>query len=145
MFLTKILAPKTVAYAHCDLPCGVYDPEQARIEAESCYKIIEKYNGNNDEAFRARAILIKEERAELAKHHIDVLWSDYFKPEHVQKYPEITELCWKAAKQCSKVKASVDIADAKALLDLIDKISDVWTKAGGPQATRVAKAAAARA
>jgi len=77
---------------HCDLPCGIYDPEQARIEAESCYKTIEKYNSSSDEHFRARAILVKEERAELAKHHIDVLWSDYFKPEHVQKHPEITEL-----------------------------------------------------
>src|SRR5712691_6475382 len=94
MFLADLLKPKTVAYAHCDLPCGVYDPEQARIEAESCYKIIEKYNASSDEQFKTRAIVIKEERAELAKHHIDVLWSDYFKPEHVQKYPEITELCW---------------------------------------------------
>ena len=145
MFLTNLLKPKTVAYAHCDLPCGVYDPEQARIEAESCYKIIEKYHASNDEHFKARAIVIKEERAELAKHHIDVLWSDYFKPEHVQKYPEITELCWKAAKQCSKVKGSLEIGEAKTLLDMIDKIGDVWTKAGGPTATRIAKAAAARA
>ena len=145
MFLTRLLKPTITASAHCDLPCGVYDPEQARIEAESCYKIIEKYNASNDEVFRARAIGIKEERADLAKHHIDVLWSDYFKPEHVQKYPEITELCWKAAKQCSKVKGSVDIADAKSLLDMIDKIADVWTKAGGPQATRMPKAVAARA
>jgi len=145
MFLTRLLKPTITASAHCDLPCGVYDPEQARIEAESCYKIIEKYNASSDEQFKTRAIVIKEERAELAKHHIDVLWSDYFKPEHVQKYPEITELCWKAAKQCSKVKGSLEIADAKALLDMIDKIADVWTKAGGPQATRVAKAAAARA
>jgi nickel superoxide dismutase len=144
MFLTKILKPRTVAHAHCDLPCGVYDPDQARIEAESCYKILEKYQQSNDEQFRARAIIIKERQAELAKHHIDVLWSDYFKPEHVQKYPEITELCWKAAKQCSKVKGSLDAADARALLDMIDKIADVWTKAGGPQATRMAKAAAAR-
>jgi nickel superoxide dismutase len=145
MFLTRLLKPTVTASAHCDLPCGVYDPEQARIEAESCYKIIEKYNASSDELFKTRAIVIKEERAELAKHHIDVLWSDYFKPEHVQKYPEITELCWKAAKQCSKVKGSLDLGDAKALLDMIDKIADVWTKAGGPQATRVAKAAAARA
>jgi nickel superoxide dismutase len=145
MFLTRLLRPAVTASAHCDLPCGVYDPEQARIEAESVYKIIEKYNASSDEQFKTRAIVIKEERAELAKHHIDVLWSDYFKPEHVQKYPEITELCWKAAKQCSKVKGSLDIGDARALLDMIDKIADVWTKAGGPQATRVAKAAAARA
>ena len=145
MFLTRLLKPTVTASAHCDLPCGVYDPEQARIEAESCYKIIEKYNASSDEQFKTRAIVIKEERAELAKHHIDVLWSDYFKPEHVQKYPEITELCWKAAKQGSKVKGSLDLAEAKTLLDMIDKIADVWTKAGGPQATRVAKLAAARA
>jgi nickel superoxide dismutase len=145
MFFTRVLRPAVTAYAHCDLPCGVYDPEQARIEAESCYKIIEKYSASNDEHFKARAIGIKEERAELAKHHIDVLWSDYFKPEHVQKFPETTELCWKAAKQCSKVKQSLDIAEAKTLIEMIDKIADVWTKAGGPQATRMPKAAAARA
>ena len=145
MFLSRLLKPTVTASAHCDLPCGVYDPEQARIEAESCYKIIEKYKASTDELFKTRAIVIKEERAELAKHHIDVLWSDYFKPEHVQKYPEITELCWKAAKQCSKVKGSLDLGDAKTLLDMIDKIADVWTKAGGPQATRMPKAVAARA
>jgi len=87
----------------------------ARIEAESCYKTIEKYNSSSDEHFRARAILVKEERAELAKHHIDVLWSDYFKPEHVQKHPEITELCWNAAKQASKVKQSLDLNEARTL------------------------------
>ena len=145
MFLTRLLKPTITASAHCDLPCGVYDPEQARIEAESCYKIIEKYKASNDEQFKTRAILIKEERAELAKHHIDVLWSDYFKPEHVQKYPEITELCWKAAKQCSKVKSSLELSDAKTLLEMIDKIAEVWTKAGGPQATRVQTGVAARA
>ena len=45
-FLTRILAPKAVAHAHCDLPCGVYDPEQARIEAESCYRIIQRYEAS---------------------------------------------------------------------------------------------------
>src|SRR2546425_10055561 len=145
MFLTDLLSPKTVAYAHCALPCGVYDPEQARIEAESCYKIIEKSHASNDDHFKARAIVIKEKQAELAKHHIDVLWSDYFKPEHVQKYPEITELCWKAAKQCSKVKGSLEIGEARALLDRIDKIAGASTKAGGPAATRIPKAVAARA
>ena len=140
--LTRLLRPSLVAHAHCDLPCGVYDPDQARVEAESVYKTLEKYHASTDDHFKARAIQVKEERAELAKHHIDVLWSDYFKPEHVQKYPEITDLCWKAAKQCSKVKQSLDINEAKTLLDLIDKIGDVWTKAGGPQATRMAKQAA---
>jgi nickel superoxide dismutase len=58
------LAPSTTVRAHCDLPCGVYDPEQARIEAESCYKIVEKYAANDDPTFRTRAVAIKEERAE---------------------------------------------------------------------------------
>ena len=62
MFLTRLLKPTITASAHCDLPCGIYDPEQARIEAESCYKIIEKYNASSDEQFKTRAILIKEVR-----------------------------------------------------------------------------------
>ena len=58
--ILRFLAPRTTVRAHCDLPCGVYDPEQARIEAESCYKIIEKYTANDDPAFRTRAVAIKE-------------------------------------------------------------------------------------
>ena len=89
MELLRALAPRRTAHAHCDIPCGVYDPAQARIEAESCYRIIEKYQASSDEVFRARCLIVKEERAELAKHHIDVLWSDYFKPEHLEKFPDI--------------------------------------------------------
>ncbi len=136
---SDILAPKTTVRAHCDLPCGVYDPEQARIEAESCYKIIEKMGQNSDPTFTARAIDIKEERAELAKHHLDVLWHDYFKPEHLEKVPNLHELFWNAAKQVSKVKASTDIADAKKLLDLIDEVDAAWKATGGAEKTRVVR------
>jgi nickel superoxide dismutase len=136
--LTRLLAPKTTARAHCDLPCGVYDPEQARIEAESCYKIIEKMGANSDPAFTTRAIAIKEERAELAKHHLDVLWHDYFKPEHLDKVPNLHELFWNATKQVSKVKASTDAADSQQLLDMIDEIDAAWKATGGEEKTRVA-------
>ena len=136
--LKRLLAPAITARAHCDLPCGVYDPEQARIEAESCFRIMEKYQANTDETFRARAIGIKEERAELVKHHLDVLWHDYFKPEHVEKVPNLHDLFWKAAKAASKVKASVDPADGKALLDLIDEVDAAWKATGGEEKTRVA-------
>ena len=136
--LKRLLAPSTTARAHCDLPCGVYDPEQARIEAESCFRIMEKYQANTDETFRARAIGIKEERAELVKHHLDVLWHDYFKPEHVEKVPNLHDLFWKATKAASKVKASVDPADGKALLDLIDEVDAAWKATGGEEKTRVA-------
>ena len=136
--LTRWLAPTMTARAHCDLPCGVYDPEQARIEAESCFRIMEKYQANTDETFRARAIGIKEERADLVKHHLDVLWHDYFKPEHVDKVPNLHDLFWKATKAASKVKASVDPADGKALLDLIDEVDAAWKATGGEEKTRVA-------
>jgi nickel superoxide dismutase len=142
MFITnavlRFLAPRTVVRAHCDLPCGIYDPEQARIEAESCYKIIEKYAANEDATFRGRAIHIKEERAELVKHHLDVLWHDYFKPEHLDAVPNLHELFWNANKQASKVKASTDAADTKALLDMIDEIDAAWKATGGNEKTRVA-------
>ena len=135
--LASVLAPSTVARAHCDLPCGVYDPEQARIEAESCFKIIEKYNASDDPTFRTRALAIKEERADLVKHHLDVLWHDYFKPEHLEAVPNLHELFWNATKAASKVKASTDAADGKKLLDLIDQIDAAWKKTGGESKTRV--------
>jgi len=136
--LARLLAPTTIARAHCDLPCGVYDPEQARIEAESCFRIQERYQANDDAAYRARAIAIKEERAELVKHHLDVLWHDYFKPEHLETVPNLHDLFWQATKATSKVKASVDPADGKALLDLIDQVDAAWKATGGPSKTRVA-------
>jgi nickel superoxide dismutase len=135
--LSRLLAPSTIVRAHCDLPCGVYDPEQARIEAESCFRIQERYNANEDAAYRARAIAIKEERAELVKHHLDVLWHDYFKPEHLDAVPNLHQLFWDATKADSKVKASTDPADGKKLLALIDEIDAAWKATGGPEKTRV--------
>ena len=134
----RFLSPRTVVHAHCDLPCGVYDPEQARIEAESCYRVIEKYAANDDPAFRTRALLIKEQRADLAKHHLDVLWHDYFKPEHLTTVSNLHDLFWQATKQVSKVKASTDLADAQKLLDLIDEVDAAWKATGGLEKTRVA-------
>ena len=80
-----LLKPRKVALAHCDLMCGVYDPAQARIEAESVKAIAEKYQASDDEVFRQRCVILKEQRAELAKHHLWVLWTDYFKPPHLER------------------------------------------------------------
>lgn len=114
-------------YAHCDLPCGVYDPAQARIEAQSVHQILEKYPGLHDED-KWRAVLIKEQRLELVKHHLWVLWTDYFKPEHLEKYPGLHDLFWRATKQAGNVKKSVDKADSQKLLDLIDEITQIFTE-----------------
>ena len=129
--LSTILAPRAVAHAHCDLPCGVYDPEQARIEAESSTRSSRRWAANSDPTFTTRAIHIKEQRADLVKHHLDVLWHDYFKPEHLEKVPNLHELFWNATKQVSKVKASTDIAEAKKLLDMIDQVDAAWKATGG--------------
>ncbi len=114
--LRSILRPTRRVHAHCDVPCGIYDPEQARIEAESCARIIEKFNASTDELFRQRCVVVKEARAEETKHHIDVLWHDYFKPEHLEAYPDLHDVCWKASKAASKVKQSTDPAAATELL-----------------------------
>lgn len=117
---------------HCDLPCGVYDPAQARVEAESVMEIMKKYHGSNDEVFRQRALFIKEERAELVKHHLWVLWTDYFKPEHLQKFPKLHDLFWKATKQAGEAKHSVDPKVSQKLLDYIAEIDKIFkqTKQG---------------
>lgn len=112
-------------YAHCDLPCGVYDPLQAQIEAASIAKIMEKYAGLSDED-KTRAILIKEQRAELVKHHLWVLWTDYFKPEHLDKHADLHDLFWRATKKAGETKKSVDPAVGQELLDLIKEIDTVF-------------------
>lgn len=113
------------AYAHCDLPCGVYDPAQARIEALSIKAIATKYGGL-DEHNKQRAVFIVEERAELVKQHLWVLWTDYFKPEHVEKYPGLHDLFWRATKQAGECKHHLGVAEAEKLLELIDEIADIF-------------------
>jgi nickel superoxide dismutase len=127
--LTRLLAPKSVAHAHCDLPCGVYDPAQAKIEAQSVKAILEKYAANEDPAFRVRALIIKEQRSELVKHHLWVLWTDYFKAPHFEKYPQLNTLFNEATKLAGGgggTKSSVDVATADELLAKIDQIADIF-------------------
>jgi nickel superoxide dismutase len=120
------LSPPETVHAHCDLPCGVYDPAQARIEAESIKGVLTKLKDSDDPDFRTRAILIKEERAELVKHHLWVLWTDYFKPEHLEKYPQIHDLFWKATKKAGDAKKSTDVAVADDLLAQIAEIDRIF-------------------
>jgi nickel superoxide dismutase len=117
--------PLTVS-AHCDLPCGVYDPAQARIEAESVLACIEKYDESDDPTFKERAIFIKEQRADLVKHHLWVLWTDYFKPEHLEDHPNLHELFWDATKLAGETKHGVDAKVAHELLDRIGEIDKIF-------------------
>ncbi|MGH8868898.1 MAG: superoxide dismutase, Ni [Actinomycetes bacterium] len=130
----RLFAPTTTVHAHCDLPCGVYDPAQARIEAESVKAIMEKYASNDDPVFRTRALVIKEERAELVKHHLWVLWTDYFKPPHFESYPQLHQLFNEATKLAGAAggKGTTDTAKGEELLGKIDEIAKIFweTKQG---------------
>lgn len=131
-FLSKLceladrIAPPRVAHAHCDLPCGVYDPAQARVEAESVKAIMEKYATSDDPYFKERAIIIKEERAAEVNKHLDVLWYQYFQPAHLDNYPQLHDLFWKAKKSTSQAKRSNDVAIAQGLLDSIAEIDRIF-------------------
>ncbi|MGC2236728.1 MAG: superoxide dismutase, Ni [Pyrinomonadaceae bacterium] len=131
------------AEAHCDGPCGVYDPAQARIEAESVLQLTKKIldlkrpEGDDAKAHAAyqntltRFIAIKEKRAELAKEHLLVLWTDYFKPAHLEKYPDLHETFWNAAKACSSCKQEVSLEHAQELMDAIKKVHEMFWDSKG--------------
>lgn len=129
--------------AHCDGPCGVYDPASARIAAEAVLSMTKKIlaleppAGNDQAAWAAylnttaRYVQIKEEQAHLAKTELLVLWTDYFKPQHLEQYPDLHDTFWKAAKLCSAVKVGVSLEDANALMDAIKNIHEIfWATKG---------------
>jgi nickel superoxide dismutase len=124
----SLLRPRRTAHAHCDLMCGVYDPAQARIEAESVKAISEKYQASDDDVFRQRCVFIKEQRAEMVKHHLWVLWTDYFKPPHVEAFPQLHDLFWRATKKAGDAKKSMDPAVGQELLDLIAEIAGIFAE-----------------
>jgi nickel superoxide dismutase len=132
--LEALLKPSRVVHAHCDLPCGIYDPAQAKIEAESVkaiqtrYQDPEKFKSKAEtvDDYRARCLIIKEERANLVKEHLWVLWTDYFKPEHLEKYPKLHDLFWKATKEAGLAKKSQDPQQGQGLLDAIAEIDKIF-------------------
>jgi nickel superoxide dismutase len=128
LMFSRLFSRTTEVQAHCDLPCGVYDPAQARLEAESVLATVKKYNDSTDEAFRTRAILVKEQRSELVKHHLWVLWTDYFKAPHFEKYPQLHGLFNEATKLAGAggTKGSMDPAVAEQLLAKIDEIAKIF-------------------
>ena len=126
--LRKTRSPRLAVSAHCDLPCGVYDPAQARLEATAVRGCMEKFNESDDNVFKTRAVIIKEQRAELLKHHLWVLWTDYFKPPHFAKYPQLHELFNQATKLAGAggTKGSADVSTADELLAKIDEIAKIF-------------------
>ena len=126
--MKKFFAPRTTVFAHCDLPCGVYDPAQAKIEALSVKAAMEKYHASSDADFKARAVAVKEERSHHVKEHLWVLWTDYFKPNHFEAYPQLHTLFNEATKLAGAAgtTGTNDVAVAEKLLAKIDEIADIF-------------------
>ncbi len=134
--LSRILRPSRTAYAHCDGPCGVYDPASARIAAEAVLSMTKKavaLQGDDPAMWNSftRFAQIKEQQAEIVKKELDILWHDYFKPEHLEKYPDLHDTFWKAAKLASKCKQELNVDACNDLLTAISKIHGIfWATKG---------------
>lgn len=137
--LTKLVNTPNIeeVSAHCDGPCGVYDPASARIAAEAVLSMTKKLldaGAANDLAAQntqSRFIAIKEEQAQLAKDELLILWTDYFKPNHLDQYPDLHTKFWNAAKLCSATKVEVSLEKAEALMNAIEEIHNIfWATKG---------------
>ena len=129
---------KLFGYAHCDGPCGVYDPASARIAGEAVLSMTKKMldlecpDTSNSKAMASylntmsRYASVKEEQAQLCKTELLVLWTDYFKPAHLEDNPNLHKLFWQSAKLCSSCKMEVSLEHAKELLDKIKEIHNLF-------------------
>ena len=128
---TKFIKP---VYAHCDVPCGIYETDTMRHAADTCLRMIEKIEAlpeghgekSDDHNNFVRMVVTKEKHAQTCKNQIYMLWSDYFKPEHLEKFPDLHTKMWEAAKQCGKVKQSVSLDEAKKLVEMVAGISNMF-------------------
>lgn len=136
--LVAMLPSETIA-AHCDVPCGIYDPKPAQIAAATVLKMVEKIEALPQENASVedrnnfvRMVWTKEEHARKCKEELLILWTDYFKPEHLEMFPNLHDTFWKAAKLCSENKQHVSHEAAQKLVDAVNEIADMFaqSKAG---------------
>ena len=131
--VTRWLEPAQTVYAHCDVPCGIYDPAGALLGAKTVARMVELIGQIPDEGRTVadrnkfiRCVMVKEQHAELVKRDVQVIWSDYFKPEHLEKFPQIHELTWSILKLAGKNKQNVDAEAAAQLIAKVEEFSAIF-------------------
>lgn len=141
----QLFPAQKAVHAHCDAPCGVYDPASARIAAEAVLSLTKKIlalkqpKGHGEDEWKqfhntlARYIQIKEEQAELTKRELLILWTDYFKPEHLKMFPDLHAKFWDAAKLCSACKQEVSLEHAEGLMEKVKEIHGIFWKIKGKE------------
>ncbi len=123
------MLPFQVAYAHCDIPCGIYDPHHAQLAAHTIIRmtqLIEEANGDVHKI--ARMTRVKEKHAEIVEEEIVTLWADYFKEEHLKDNPDLHSLIWKTVKQAGTTRQEVNMKAAQDLLASVQKIAEIFWK-----------------
>ena len=142
-------APPSVAHAHCDIPCGIYDPHAAQIAALTVIRMVQLIQGlqapgesaGKEEwdtygAQISRYTAVKEEHAKICEHEIIVLWTDYFKPEHLEKHTSLHDVVWKTCKLTSTVKQQINMDAAQQLLAGTQQIAEIFWDTKGVQTRR---------
>ncbi|MFC1935372.1 superoxide dismutase, Ni [Chloroflexota bacterium] len=136
--------PAKRAYAHCDIPCGIYDPHLAQLSALTVVRmnqLIQSLSKPGPDASAeeretyfsslSRYVAVKEQHAELCKHELRILWGDYFRPEHVQQYPDLHERFFNTMKLASRARQQNDMQAAQDLLTAVQGIAEIfWTTKG---------------
>jgi nickel superoxide dismutase len=143
------LLPAKTALAHCDIPCGIYDPHGAQIAALTVvrmHQLIEAQEKPSSDASSqerdtytatlSRYVSTKEQHAEVCKQELRVLWGDYFRPEHVEQHKNLHDLFWNAMKQASKTRQTIDMAAAQDLLSTTQQIAEVFWQTKGAESVR---------
>jgi len=129
--------PITTVYAHCDIPCGIYAIEPAKIAAAAVLRMTKKISelpeggmaNPDDHNNFIRMVQIKEREAQRCKDEILILWTDFFKPEHLEKFPKLHETIWQTAKQCSAAKRTVSVDAAQKLVEMVNLVGDAFKEA----------------
>jgi nickel superoxide dismutase len=129
--VARILTPRTAVSAHCDVPCGIYDPSEAQLSAKTVKAMFDKYaavQGDDDAALnsKVRMITTKEKHADDCKRHLLVLWTDYFKQPHLDQYPDLSMKIKTACGTASKCKQEMDPANADLLIQQVDEIAEIF-------------------
>lgn len=130
--------PSEVAFAHCDIPCGIYDPNSAQLAAHTVLRMTQLFEEHKDSVHdTARIVHVKEEHGELVEDALGTLENDYFKPEHYESYPELLELLGQAVKLSITCRQKVDMESANALVEKVMLISEIFYKTKGVTPVRV--------
>lgn len=140
--LEKLLIEKT-AYAHCDIPCGIYDPHQAQLAAHTIIRMtqlltdLKRENETKAEHDIARMTHVKEEHSSVLEKELDTLRNDYFKEEHFKEFPNLNDLFIQALKSCAKARQDIDMEAAQDSLVKAQEIAEIFFKTKGVTPVRV--------